>query len=34
VDSFMALLRLRYEAECLTSQLTKRNLSGQPIPNA
>jgi hypothetical protein len=28
----MVLLRLRYEAECLTSQLTKQNLSGQLIP--
>jgi len=34
VESFMALLRLRYEAECLTSQLTKQNRSGQPTPNA
>jgi hypothetical protein len=30
----MALLRLRYEAECLIAQLTKQNLSGQPIPDA
>src|SRR5450631_1965877 len=28
-ESFMVLLRLRYEAECLTSQLTKQNLKGQ-----
>jgi hypothetical protein len=34
VESFMVLLRLRYEAECLTAQLTKQNLSGQPIPDA
>jgi hypothetical protein len=27
----MAQLRLRYEAECLTSQITKRNLGGQPL---
>jgi hypothetical protein len=27
----MALLRLRYEAECLTSQITKQNLGGQPL---
>jgi len=26
----MVLLRLRYEAECLTSQRTKQNLGGQP----
>jgi len=32
-ESFMALLRLRYEAECLTSQHTKQNLRGQPIAN-
>jgi hypothetical protein len=25
----MALLRLRNEAECLTSQITKQNLGGQ-----
>ena len=31
----MALLRLRYEAECLSAQVTKQNLSGQqsPTPN-
>src|SRR6202021_1315489 len=28
-ESFMVLLRLRYEAECLTSQLTKQNLRDQ-----
>jgi hypothetical protein len=27
----MALLRVTNEAECLTSQLTKQNLSGQPL---
>src|SRR5208337_4499348 len=32
-ESFMVLLRLRYEAECLTSQHTKQNLRGQPIAN-
>src|SRR5579859_7843220 len=30
----MALLRLRNEAECLTSQLTKQNLGGQPTADA
>jgi hypothetical protein len=30
----MALLRLRYEAECLISQLTKQNPGGQPPDDA
>src|SRR5271165_7395689 len=34
VESFIVLLRLRYEAECLNSQLTKQHLSGQPLLNA
>jgi hypothetical protein len=29
-ESFMALLRLRYEADCLKSKLTKQNPRGQP----
>jgi hypothetical protein len=29
-ESFMALLRLRNEADCLTSQLTKQKLRDQP----
>src|SRR5260370_15978818 len=29
-ESFMALLRLRNEADCLTSQHTKQNLRDQP----
>src|ERR1700677_2335318 len=29
-ESFMVLLRLRYEAECLTSQHTKQNPRDQP----
>src|SRR6202790_1008563 len=29
-ESCMVLLRLRYEAECLTSKLTKQNPEGQP----
>ena len=33
-ESFMALLRLRDEADCLTVQHTKQNLRPQPSPGA
>src|SRR5882757_7666012 len=33
-ESFMALLRLRNEAECLSSQLTKQNLRDQLYTDA